>query len=194
MSIVAKPVTTDKKVPDLVLGDPAKDIPLMHIVPDIDVREADGEDEDEDEVEEQEEDLLFDVLMDTPESPRVLDFILQELALEVHELKKLRISRKDSNMSTTQISARRVDALKKIGDIWLKKKEVTKKTSIDVRSAEFQTILTSLLDKINHTLDESGFSKEMKQVFFMKLSSNLKTWEEELVKITSKKNTEAEDE
>ena len=132
-------------------------------------------------------DDLSSMLFNQPESPKVLDHILRELATEVRQLKRQR----NTAASPTQISARRVDALKKIGDIWLKRTELTKKSTLDIKSPEFQAVLKSLLDKIKITMVDSGFNAEMVQVFFSKLSQSLVTWEEELGHLMQTKDKES---
>jgi hypothetical protein len=135
-------------------------------------------------------DDLGDMLENQPESPKVLDYILRELATEVKQLGKQR----NTAASPTQISARRVDALKKIGDIWLKRTELTKKSNLDIKSPEFQAVLKSLLDKIKITMVDSGFNAEMVQVFFSKLSQSLTTWEEEIGHLMRKEKEPTVDE
>jgi hypothetical protein len=135
------------------------------------------------------EDDLSDMLTNSPESPMVLDFILKELANEGHRLKQ---KRNDKNVSTTQLVSKRVDILKKIGDIWLKRTELTKKTTFDIKSPEFNIALTLMLDKVKSTMEESGFNKEMQQVFFTRMSEEMNSYEEDLNrKFTALRETEA---
>jgi len=194
MSIIVKSAVKlgDKK--PLVLGESTNSVPFIPIDPIVMPKSEDAPEEmlEEDVLKEidMEEDAFSDLLTDDSDSSKVLDFILAELASEIHVLKAERVKRFNANMSTTQISARRIDALKKAGDLWFKKKDLNKNTSIDVKSPEFQLILTSFLGKVKETMDESDFNREMVQVFFTRLSHNLKTWEEEISKITLEKRVD----
>lgn len=138
----------------------------------------------------EEDNELINTLMFQPESPVVLDYVLKELASEVTSLKRDRRNKTNTGMSTTQVSARRVDALKKIGDMWLKRQELNKKSFIDIKSDEFQLILSSLLSKVKDVMIDMTLSSETIKVFFTKLSEDLKSWEEELAKLQTLKKKE----
>ena len=181
--VVVKSAKKGEKSP-LVLEDPAKSVPFMRVVSEPKVDEESEEDFELDE----EEDLLFNMLVEDSGSPKIVDYLLQELASEIHALKGERTKKANKEMSTTQISARRIDALKKAGDLWFKRKEIGKSGNIDIKSSEFQDILKSLLTKVKETMNDSGFNREMVQVFFTKLSQNFTSWEEELIKIQITRN------
>ena len=67
---------------------------------------------------------------------------------------------------TSQISVRRVNALKAVGDTWLKKKEVISSKSIDLDSKSFGIVFGHIAETFRRACDEAGLRPEMTDTIF----------------------------
>jgi len=106
----------------------------------------------------------------------MLAFIRTEVAKESAALHFQRIENEKHGKDTSQISTRRIDALKKIADIELELKKLGADV-IDVHSEKFQRIF-ALWISIIRTICEDTMSSEQIDLFFNRLSTAMEGWEE----------------
>ena len=101
-----------------------------------------------------------------PESSDVLTSVLVGLAEESASLAFERQEAERRGDSTSQISLRRVNALKAVGDTWLKKKELISSSSIDLESRAFKIIFIHIAETFRKACDEAGVRPEMSESVF----------------------------
>jgi hypothetical protein len=100
------------------------------------------------------------------DSDEVLTSVILGLAEESASLAFERIEAERRGDPTSQISLRRVNALKAVGDTWLKKKELVANTSLDLDSKAFKIVFGHIAETFRVACDESGLRPEMTESVF----------------------------
>lgn len=131
------------------------------------------------------EDDLLDVIQKNPEASTVLDFVMVGLAEEASSLGFERGEAERNGLPTSQISMRRIGALKAVGDSWLKRKEQLSSGGVDLESAAFRKLFKFIMDTFRETLTEDAKVRdEMVETIFTALSRRLDAddWSREATK------------
>lgn len=111
-------------------------------------------------------DEVVSVAKSTPESADILTKVIAGIAEESASLYFERLEAERKGESTSQISMRRVQALKAVGDTWLKKKEVLASTGVDLDSPAFKIIFTHIAETFRQACDIAGVRPEMSESVF----------------------------
>ena len=111
-------------------------------------------------------DEIFNTTKSKPESSEVLTKVIQGLAEESASLHFERTEAERKGEKTSQISMRRVQALKAVGETWLKKKEVLASNGVDLESASFKIIFTHIAETFRKACDIAGVRPEMSESVF----------------------------
>jgi len=107
--------------------------------------------------EDAQQDPLFVIATQNPDSSEVLNQIIQSLA---YEASLLNAERKFANTKErTNISAKKVAALKALGDVWIKRREQSA-AMIDMEGQAFKALFRYLLETFLDCLGESALRKE----------------------------------
>ena len=117
-----------------------------------------------------------------PESPDVLQEVMVAISEEAAALKFEREQAEvRGDKATVSISLKRVQALKAIGDTWLKRKEMVASGGIDLDSPQFEKLLTYIFETFGLSLEKSGVRGELGEAIFSNLAKALseKTWKAE---------------
>jgi hypothetical protein len=126
------------------------------------------------------DDSILQTVRGTPDSDDVLNHIIGGLAEETASLKFERAEAERLGLETSRLSVRRVDALKKTADVWLKRREQLAGKALDIDSPAFQAVFSLLMETIRATLVESGMRPEMVETVFTKLGKKLdESWKAE---------------
>jgi len=130
-------------------------------------------------IQEDHDPLLRSVKAD-PDGNKVLDHILTGLAEEAFSLKYERSEAERQGQQTSAISVRRVNALKALGDTYLKRKEQMDGSSVDMDSTAFKVLFEFILETFRGAMEDSNLRTEMVETVFAKLSKRLEdNWEDE---------------
>ena len=125
-------------------------------------------------------DPLLRTIKADPDGNRVLDHILTGLAEEAFSLKYERSEAERQGQQTSAISVRRVNALKALGDTYLKRKEQISTSSVDMESNAFKTLFEFILETFRGAMEDSNLRTEMIETVFAKLTKRLENnWEDE---------------
>lgn len=125
-------------------------------------------------------DPLLRTIKSNPDGNKVLDHILTGLAEEAFSLKFERSEAERQGQATSAISVRRVNALKALGDTYLKRKEQISTSSVDMESPAFQKLFEFILETFRGAMEDSNLRTEMVETVFAKLTKRLENnWEEE---------------
>lgn len=125
-------------------------------------------------------DPLLRTIKADPDGSRVLDHILTGLAEEAFSLRYERSEAERQGEKTSAISVRRVNALKALGDTYLKRKEQIGSSSVDMDSNAFKTLFEFILETFRGAMEDSNLRTEMIETVFAKLTKRLEdNWEEE---------------
>lgn len=101
-----------------------------------------------------------------PDSENVLTQVLVGLAEESASLAFEREEAERRGEATSQISVRRVNALRAVGDTWLKKKEILSSKSIDLESKTFKKLFGHIAETFRRACDEAGVRPELAESIF----------------------------
>jgi hypothetical protein len=128
-------------------------------------------------------DDLLDAIRQNPETNTVLDFVMEGLAEEAASLSFERQEAERTGNPTSQISVRRINALKAVGDSFLKRKEIMTNNSVDMDSPAFRRLFQYIMDTFKEALLSSGTRPEMVETVFANLSKRLdEDWQREAQK------------
>lgn len=120
------------------------------------------------------EDELCVVVQANPEGSSVLDFVMRGLAEEAASLSFERTEAERKGDSTSQISMRRINALKAVGDSWIKRKEQIVNSGVDMDSPAFGRLFQFILATFRAALeDDVGARPEMIETIFAAFSKRL---------------------
>ena len=111
-------------------------------------------------------DDIFNTTKTKPESSDVLTKVIQGLAEESASLHFERTEAERKGEATSQISMRRVQALKAVGETWLKKKEVLASKGVDLESPSFKIVFTHIAETFRRACDIAGVRPEMSESVF----------------------------
>ena len=109
-------------------------------------------------------DGVLTITKSKPESPDVLHQVMIGLAEESASIGFERKEAERKGEPTSQISGRRVSALKSVADTWLKRKEQLVNNVIDVDSPGFHTLFQFIVETFKGAMDESEIHSEMVKV------------------------------
>ena len=128
-------------------------------------------------------DDLLEVVKANPESAFVLDYVMLGIAEEAAALGFERTEMERRGQPTSQVSVRRIGALKAIGDSWLKRKDQIASQGVDMDSPAFKRLLGYIMETFKETLLAAGERPEMIETVFAGLSKRLDAdWQREAVK------------
>lgn len=111
-------------------------------------------------------DKVLGQTLDNPDSENVLTHVLVGLAEETASLAFEREEAERRGDATSQISLRRVNALKAVGETWMKKKELMSSKSIDLESKAFKRVFGHIAETFRRACDEAGVRPEMTESVF----------------------------
>lgn len=126
------------------------------------------------------DDLLTKVEKDV-ESDDVLHFVMQGFAREAASLEFERQQAEMGGRETSQISLRRINALKAVADTWLKRKDQIANKTVDMNSTAFSRLFSFIVETFREALATEGVTADEIQVIMTALSERISddTWEEE---------------
>lgn len=113
-----------------------------------------------------ETDEVLEVARKSPDSSDLLSRVIEGLAEESASLAFERAEAERRGESTAQISIKRVQALKAVGDTWLKKKEIISSKGVDLESPAFKIIFSHIAETFRKACDDSGLRPEMAESVF----------------------------
>lgn len=137
-----------------------------------------------DSVRQKDRDLSSDPIVKTaktdPESADLLHHVVVSLAEEAASLGVERRNAELEGRETSQLSIRRVNALKAVAETWLKRKDQTAAKEIDLASPQFKAVFALTLDTFREAMGEASLRPEMVEMVFAKLTAKLQEgWEQE---------------
>jgi len=129
-------------------------------------------------------DLATDPIVKTaktdPESSDLLHHVVVSLAEEAASLGVERRNAELEGKETSQLSIRRVNALKAVAETWLKRKDQTANREIDLSSPQFKAVFALTLEAFREAMVGSSLRPELIEMVFAKLTAKLQDgWEQE---------------
>lgn len=116
------------------------------------------------------EDDLFSSIQENPEGTQVLDHVMRGLAEEAASLGFEREDAERQGQGTSQVSMRRINALKAVGDSWLKRREQLAQGSVDVHGPAFKKVYKFIVETVQDALlEDLHMRQEMVDTLFAAL-------------------------
>lgn len=124
-------------------------------------------------------DPILSVVKQNPESTDVLGQIMTALSTEAASIEFDRKESERKGQESGSLSQRRIQALKAIGDTWLKRKEQIAESDIDFNSPSFKTLFEFIMENFKDALNASEIRGELIETIFAKFAKIVgdESWE-----------------
>lgn len=119
------------------------------------------------------QDALMRAVTDNPESTEVLYATIRAVATECSSLEFERHEKERKGEDTTMISNRRIAALTKIGDTWLKRMDQVMAKGIDLQSPAFGAVFGFIMQTMRDSLEGTDIPPDRIQLAFTKFSQRV---------------------
>ena len=106
-------------------------------------------------------DPILQAAESAPESSEVLNQVVLAIGEEAASLRFERMEAERKGTDTSQLSMRRVAALKAIGDTWIKRKEQIQSRVIDLESPPFQALFQFITETFVRAMQGAGVRQEL---------------------------------
>lgn len=116
---------------------------------------------------------LVAVTRQNSESDIVFHTLMNGMATEITSLEFERKEAERKGEDTSNLSSKRVRAIKIMTDAWLKKREKVDSGTIDMDGVAFKTLFLFMLDTVRGAMADSGMRPEHVETVFAKLSKRL---------------------
>lgn len=125
-------------------------------------------------------DQIVQIIDTNPESPEVLNMALQGLAEEAASLRFERMTAERKGEDSSQLSMRRTQVLKAIGDTWIKRREQMNNRVIDIDSPAFASLFRYISETIARAMEAANVHQDQIDTVFSKLANMLDDgWKQE---------------
>ena len=116
-----------------------------------------------------------------PESPDVLNMVIQGIAEEAASLRFERMEAERNGEDTSPFSVRRVQALKAVGDTWIKRKEQIQNREIDLDGKPFEALIKFVVETFSTSMQNAGVRTELQDSVFASFEKLIgdDTWKNE---------------
>lgn len=126
-------------------------------------------------------DPILRVAKANPEDPDVLHQIVLALGDEAASIGFERQQAEMNGEKTSELSVRRIAALKSLADTWLKRKDQITTRGIDMGSPAYRTLMKEVLKAFQESLTAAGARPELIETVFSKLGKIMNdNWEAEV--------------
>lgn len=106
-------------------------------------------------------DPILQAAESAPESAEVLNQVVLAIGEEAASLRFERMEAERKGSDTSQLSMRRVAALKAIGDTWIKRKEQIQSRLIDLESPAFHALFQFISETFARAMQSAGVRQEL---------------------------------
>jgi hypothetical protein len=132
-------------------------------------------------------DLLYGAVKDNPDNDSIIDYLLVGVAEETAHLRVARKLSDEAGEDSSQLSWKRVQALKALAELLVKKKSDSEAV-LNIHSEAFRQSVQFLLKTFREALIDSSLSPEQIQVIFNQLSAKMSEdqWSADLEAVVKK--------
>ena len=123
-------------------------------------------------------DPILRIAKANPDDPDVLQQVILALGNEVASIGWERQQAELQGDKTSDLSVRRVNALKALADTWLKRKLQITTQGVDMNSPAYRVFMGEVLKAFRMACSESGIRDELRETIFTKMDKIMNdTWE-----------------
>lgn len=120
------------------------------------------------------QDKLLKIARKNPDASEFMDLVMRELAEEVAVQKFEREKLQSKGQPISEASSRRVRALEKLGDQWLRRQERLKQVGVvDLNSPAMHEFFVCFVETLDIVMDELRFKTEDREALMNKLSGTI---------------------
>ena len=123
------------------------------------------------------EDPLIQLVKKSPESTDVLQSAMVGLAEEAGSIAWERREAERTGEPTSQLSTRRINAIKAVVDTWLRRKDQVVTRTIDMDSSAFETVMGFVMETFRGAMADTSVSEDIITVVFTRFSTKVSTEE-----------------
>lgn len=115
------------------------------------------------------------------ESEDILLLVMRGFAQESASLEFERMTAEAEGKETSALSIRRINALKALGDAWIKRKEQLSGKTIDMGSPAFGRLFAFMTETFREAMLDGGVARDQVETIFARLHDRMsdETWEQE---------------
>lgn len=125
-------------------------------------------------------DPILQAAESSPESSEVLNQVVLAIGEEAASLRFERMEAERKGEDTSQLSVRRVAALKAIGDTWIKRKEQIQSRVIDLEAPAFQALFQFISETFVRAMQSANVRQELSDTVLVQFSKLLDdSWKSE---------------
>lgn len=119
-----------------------------------------------------------------PDSDDILHLVMRGFAQEAASLLFERNEAERTGNETSQLSIRRINALKALGETWIKRKDQISGKTIDMASPAFIRLFEFMTSTFREAMHAGGVPRDQAETVFARLSTRMseETWEQEAQK------------
>jgi len=118
-------------------------------------------------------DPIIETAKKAPESTDLLHYVMMALAEEAASIGFERQEAERQGLETSNISTRRINALKTVVDTWLKRKDQVTTKDVDLKSLSAKALFEYIFEMFRDAMETSGIVPEMTETIFSKVAKTL---------------------
>jgi len=118
-------------------------------------------------------DPIIETARKAPESTDLLHYVMMALAEEAASIGFERQEAERQGAETSNISTRRINALKTVVDTWLKRKDQITTKDVDLKSLGTKALFGYIFEMFKDAMESSGIVPEMTETIFAKVAKIL---------------------
>ena len=121
-------------------------------------------------------------LIETKSSPAdIIDGIISEIAEELSHIKYERQRSIQEGRSSSAMSIKRIESLRTLADILIKKSENFKSSSIDFRNPKFKAVIRLWMEFVYDAMQKVGVDEATIDMVFKQLETDIVDWERKVI-------------
>lgn len=120
---------------------------------------------------------LVKALEDGASTSELIDAVLKDMAEESAHLKWERRTASKDGKPTANYNVARVNALRSIAELLIKRKEASIAERLDLKSPRFQKIFKLILGFFADSMMKSGVEQEIMDLVFQQMKADMRDWE-----------------
>jgi hypothetical protein len=110
----------------------------------------------------------------------IVDTVINEIIEELGHLKFERRKAAKEGKNTANYTISRIQSLRQLSDVLLKKLDSVKSDGVDVKSPKFKAVLRLWMEFVYDSMQKCGISDDLIDLVFKQIEADMKDWEQKL--------------
>lgn len=111
---------------------------------------------------------------------RMMDLLVQEITEELAHLKYERRKAAKEGKNTANYSVGRMNSLKSLADLLLKRREADRDEKLDLKSPRFQAVFKVWMEFFSDSMDKVGIEPKIVDLVFQQMKADMIDWEKKM--------------